>query len=421
MPSSPLSAGVDSRTVLVCAAPGPRAQALCDALGAIGQAATPVPDRPSLVQQAGALAPRLVVLDAPQGADAELLHALAPWGGEPPCSVVLVGPVAADTIAAAVAAGVTACCRSADDLAPALAEADARFARDAGLRTRLAQLQGQLEERKLLERAKGLLMQARQLPEDEAFGLLRSAAMHANLKLAEVARSVVDAARSAEAVNRAGQLRMLSQRLVALAGQRAARVAGAQARASEASRRAQDNIDFLAALELPGEQQAALAEVQQAWSALKATLAQRGPELARADAQAEALLRAAERLADALAAQGGRRVLGLVNLCGRQRMRSQRVVKEALLATLVPAAERGARLKASMDEFEQAMLEIEAAPLSSPEIRAALDGAREAWLVVLRALRASDANTLAHASEDLLERLDRLTDQVEHSLQVLLA
>ena len=45
----------------------------------------------------------------------------------------------------------------------------------------------------------------------------------ANLKLAEVSRSVIDAARWAEAVNRAGQLRMLSQRLVALAAQRLAR------------------------------------------------------------------------------------------------------------------------------------------------------------------------------------------------------
>jgi len=41
--------------------------------------------------------------------------------------------------------------------------------------------------------------------------------MHANLKLGDIARSVVDAAQWAEAINRSGQLRMLSQRLARLA------------------------------------------------------------------------------------------------------------------------------------------------------------------------------------------------------------
>jgi hypothetical protein len=75
-------------------------------------------------------------------------------------------------------------------------------------------LRTRMDERKWVDRAKGLLMSARGIGEDEAFGLLRGAAMHANLRLGEVSRSVIEAAQWADAINRAGQLRMLSQRLV---------------------------------------------------------------------------------------------------------------------------------------------------------------------------------------------------------------
>jgi response regulator NasT len=53
----------------------------------------------------------------------------------------------------------------------------------------------ELEERKLIERAKGILMKERGLTEEAAYGLLRKAAMNENRRLAEVAQSVVTAAR----------------------------------------------------------------------------------------------------------------------------------------------------------------------------------------------------------------------------------
>lgn len=52
----------------------------------------------------------------------------------------------------------------------------------------------QLEERKVIERAKGILMRERSLSEADAYGLLRKAAMNENRRLAEVARCVVKAA-----------------------------------------------------------------------------------------------------------------------------------------------------------------------------------------------------------------------------------
>jgi response regulator NasT len=53
----------------------------------------------------------------------------------------------------------------------------------------------ELEERKVIERAKGILMKERGMTEEAAYGLLRKAAMNENRRLAEVAQSVVTAAR----------------------------------------------------------------------------------------------------------------------------------------------------------------------------------------------------------------------------------
>src|SRR6266702_685355 len=49
------------------------------------------------------------------------------------------------------------------------------------------------EDRKVIDRAKGILMQAKNLPEDAAYGLLRKTAMNEKKKIAEVAQSVVTA------------------------------------------------------------------------------------------------------------------------------------------------------------------------------------------------------------------------------------
>jgi two-component system, response regulator / RNA-binding antiterminator len=63
------------------------------------------------------------------------------------------------------------------------------------LRDELERARAQLDERKLVERAKGILMKERQLTEEAAYALLRKAAMNENRKLTEVAQSVVTAAR----------------------------------------------------------------------------------------------------------------------------------------------------------------------------------------------------------------------------------
>ena len=99
------------------------------------------------------------------------------------------------TIDAALRAGVTAYIVSGmqpERLQTILDVAIARFDREQELRDELAQLQEKLAERKVVERAKGILMDQRKCSEDEAYKLLRKLAMDRNLKLLEVARQVVD-------------------------------------------------------------------------------------------------------------------------------------------------------------------------------------------------------------------------------------
>ena len=58
----------------------------------------------------------------------------------------------------------------------------------------LQQARDELADRKLVERAKGILMKSRGISEEEAYGLLRRTAMNEKVKLADIARSVVTAA-----------------------------------------------------------------------------------------------------------------------------------------------------------------------------------------------------------------------------------
>src|SRR3989449_6340008 len=68
-----------------------------------------------------------------------------------------------------------------------------RFNAFSRLQTELEQTKSALEERKVIDRAKGILMKAKNLSEEQAYALLRKTAMNENRKIAEVALSVVTA------------------------------------------------------------------------------------------------------------------------------------------------------------------------------------------------------------------------------------
>ncbi len=77
---------------------------------------------------------------------------------------------------------------------PVLDAAVARFNMFQRMRTELAATKKALEERKVIDRAKGLLMKARGVDEDQAYALLRKAAMDQNRRVAEVAQALVSTA-----------------------------------------------------------------------------------------------------------------------------------------------------------------------------------------------------------------------------------
>ena len=79
-------------------------------------------------------------------------------------------------------------------LTPIIEAAVARFDAHDALRKELVSTRAKLNERKVIEKAKGIVMQQRRLSEGEAYAALRKMAMDQNLALAEVARRVITVA-----------------------------------------------------------------------------------------------------------------------------------------------------------------------------------------------------------------------------------
>ncbi|CAN7322353.1 ANTAR domain-containing response regulator [Pararhizobium sp. LjRoot238] len=101
------------------------------------------------------------------------------------------------SIEAAVEAGVSAYIVDGlkkERVKPILDMAVSRFNAFSRLQRELADAKSALEERKVIERAKGILMKMRGLSEEQAFALLRQTAMNEKKKIAEIAQSVVTAA-----------------------------------------------------------------------------------------------------------------------------------------------------------------------------------------------------------------------------------
>ncbi len=81
------------------------------------------------------------------------------------------------------------------ELIPAIKLALSRFDEFKKLEKEICDLKGVLETRKLVERAKGILMKRCSIPEDEAFRLLQSYSQNENKKIRDVAESIITASR----------------------------------------------------------------------------------------------------------------------------------------------------------------------------------------------------------------------------------
>ena len=97
----------------------------------------------------------------------------------------------------AVAVGVSAYIVAglpAEQIRPILDVAMARFEYEQDLRRELASVKTELQDRKTIDRAKGLLMQRQNLSEQAAYEKLRKAAMDKGMRLGEVAQRMLDVA-----------------------------------------------------------------------------------------------------------------------------------------------------------------------------------------------------------------------------------
>ena len=69
-----------------------------------------------------------------------------------------------------------------------------RFKAFSRLQNELVLAKSMLEDRKVIDRAKGILMRVRNLTEEDAYALMRRTAMNENKKIVEIAQAVITAA-----------------------------------------------------------------------------------------------------------------------------------------------------------------------------------------------------------------------------------
>ncbi|KVD03417.1 histidine kinase [Burkholderia ubonensis] len=140
--------------------------------------------------------PDVVIIDT-ESPSRDTLEQLAVMNATAPRPVLMFSHDANQTlIRAAVGAGVSAYLvegLSAERLAPILEVALARFSHDEALRQRLADVERELADRKLIDRAKRLLMDRRHLSEHNAYAMLRKRAMDQGIRIVDAARQVLAA------------------------------------------------------------------------------------------------------------------------------------------------------------------------------------------------------------------------------------
>ena len=152
------------------------------------------PDHADIVAQVRAARAEVIVCDLDHASRDAIESMRALNRDEPRPVVMFVDRSDPASITAAMEAGVAA--YVIEGLQPGRVRAVidvavARFQAHQALRAELDEARSALTERKLVERAKGVLMQTRKMSEDEAYRTLRRLAMDQGKRLADVAESVI--------------------------------------------------------------------------------------------------------------------------------------------------------------------------------------------------------------------------------------
>ena len=150
-----------------------------------------LPDRLAQLQ------PDMIIVDAESQARDTLEHVVMATRDARRPIVMFTDDTDTSHVRGAIAAGVTAYVVAGlapERVKPVLEVALARFEHEEMMRSELAEARSQLADRKVVDRAKGLLMQRHQISEPEAYTRIRKAAMDKGLKMGDIAQRIVDAA-----------------------------------------------------------------------------------------------------------------------------------------------------------------------------------------------------------------------------------
>jgi response regulator NasT len=148
-----------------------------------------------LPERIAQLQPDMIIVDSESDARDVLEHIVIATRDARRPIVLFTDDQSTSSMDAAMAAGVSAYIVAGLQPArikPVLDVALARFKREQVLLDELSDTRQKLAERKVIERAKGLLMRRGDLTEEQAYARLRAMAMNKNLKLADVAQRIVD-------------------------------------------------------------------------------------------------------------------------------------------------------------------------------------------------------------------------------------
>ena len=143
------------------------------------------------------IVPDMIVVDADSDARDTLEHVVMATRDARRPIVLFTEDNDTSHVKQAIAAGVTAYVVAGlapDRVKPVLEVALARFQHEESMRQELAAVRSELSGRKLIDRAKGILMRSQGILEDEAYARLRKTAMDKGMKVAEVAQRVIDLA-----------------------------------------------------------------------------------------------------------------------------------------------------------------------------------------------------------------------------------
>ncbi|WP_353239446.1 ANTAR domain-containing protein [Limnohabitans sp.] len=150
-----------------------------------------------LTERLAQLQADMVIVDAESDARDALEHVVMATRDERRPIVMFTNDSDTRPINEAVAAGVTAYIVAGlapERIHPILTVALARFKHEQALLAELDSARSELSDRKLIDRAKGLLMQRQGLNEQEAYARMRKTAMNKGVKLAEIAQQMIEMA-----------------------------------------------------------------------------------------------------------------------------------------------------------------------------------------------------------------------------------